>query len=226
VPAPVTVELLKGVPILRIEEVNGEITTPTGIAILQTLECNFGEFPEMKVSKIGYGVGSRRYSIPNLLRILIGVREKKPEEDKICIVETNIDDMNPEFYDYLIEELHSAGALDVSLVPIYMKKTRPGIMVKVISPENKVEEISKIILKNTTSLGVRILPVVQRLKLHRKVEKLTTQWGEVRVKVAFLESKVVNVSPEYEDCKLIAKKYNLSIKEVYNKIISDVNKGI
>ncbi len=196
VPAPATMELLSGIPVYS-SGIKSELVTPTGAAFITTLAEDFGPRPEMKIDVSGYGAGSHNLEIPNLLRINLGHVSKK--KHLIEIVETNIDDMNPEFYDYIMEKLFAAGALDVYFTSIQMKKNRPAVKVSVLVTQGKSEEIADILLAESTSLGVRVIDKVWRYCLERQKKKIITPWGEVGVKIARRGDKVLNIAPEYED---------------------------
>ena len=211
VPAPATLELLKGVPVAS-SPVTSELTTPTGAAIIKTLSLSFGNMPHMEIEGTGYGIGDRSFKeIPNILRLIIGKRTGNTE--RLIIVETNMDDMNPQIYEYLMSRLFKNGALDVFLMPIQMKKGRPAILLKVLCPENKKGNIIDTIFEETTTIGVRTYEV-ERHCLERRIENVSTPYGKVRVKVAERNGKVLNIQPEYEDCKEIAEKKKLPLKEV------------
>ena len=211
VPAPATLELLKGVPVAS-SLTASELTTPTGAAIIKTLSLSFGNMPHMEIEGTGYGIGDRSFKeIPNILRLIIGKRTGNTE--RLIIVETNMDDMNPQIYEYLMSRLFKNGALDVFLMPIQMKKGRPGILLKVLCPENKKGNIIDTIFEETTTIGVRTYEV-ERHCLERRIENVSTPYGKVRVKVAERNGKVLNIQPEYEDCKKIAEKKKLPLKEV------------
>ncbi len=216
VPAPATAELLKNVPIYS-SGTEKELTTPTGAAIITTLASYFGPRPLMSVEKIGYGAGTYEIEIPNLLRISLGKVERISR--KVKVIETNIDDMNPQFYESIMERLFHEGALDVYFTPIQMKKNRPAVKISVITEEQNVERINAILLKETTTLGVRIFDV-ERETLERETKEVNTKWGKVRVKVGLLNGKAVNFSPEYEDCKKISSDFGVPIKEVYMNVYS------
>ncbi|RKY85383.1 nickel pincer cofactor biosynthesis protein LarC [candidate division KSB1 bacterium] len=217
VPAPATLKLLSNVPIYS-TGIENELVTPTGAAIITTLCENFGDIPSMKVEKIGYGAGSRDLPIPNMLRVLIGDSKIEPIEDRVLLLETNIDDMNPQFYDYVMEVLFQKGAKDVFLTPIHMKKNRPGVILSVISPLNKKDELLDVLFAETTTLGIRISEVIKRQKLERKIETVDTQFGKVNVKISFTGGKIRDIVPEYEECKKIAQEYQLPIKQVYEEV--------
>ncbi|MCD4780745.1 MAG: nickel pincer cofactor biosynthesis protein LarC [Candidatus Omnitrophica bacterium] len=216
VPAPATCELLKGIPIYS-TGIPTELTTPTGAVILKNLCCSFGAMPDMRVRTIGYGAGSKELSIPNLLRLMVGEgRALEEPGETIILLETNIDDMNPELMGYVEDRLRDAGALDVFLTPVYMKKNRPGILLSVVAQRQMMDALLSIIFRETTTIGVRIQPV-ERRTLQRKQLKLKTSLGTVRVKVSYHDQEVLNIAPEYEDCKRIAKRKNLPIKVVYDE---------
>ena len=217
VPAPATLKLLSNVPIYS-TGIENELVTPTGAAIITTLCENFGDIPSMKVEKIGYGAGSRDLPIPNMLRVLIGDSKIEPIEDRVLLLETNIDDMNPQFYDYVMEVLFQKGAKDVFLTPIHMKKNRPGVILSVISPLNKKDELLDVLFAETTTLGIRISEVIKRQKLERKIETVDTQFGKVNVKISFTGGKIRDIVPEYEECKKISQEYQLPIKQVYEEV--------
>jgi uncharacterized protein (TIGR00299 family) protein len=222
VPAPGTLEILKGIPIYS-SPVNEEVVTPTGAAILTSLATHFGEIPEMKIEKIGYGVGDRVFDeIPNVLRIILGEGEGPWEGDRVWVVETDIDDMSPEICGYLMERLPEVGALDVTFSSIQMKKNRPGISIRILSPEAEIDRILDTLFRESTSIGVRLYPV-HRAKLSRRMEEVETKYGTVRVKVSTdHRGRVVNVMPEFEDCKRIAEAMGIPLKEVYREIPSVV----
>ena len=211
VPAPATLELLKGVPVAS-SLTASELTTPTGAAIIKTLSLSFGNMPHMEIEGTGYGIGDRSFKeIPNILRLIIGKGTGSTE--RLIIVETNMDDMNPQIYEYLMSRLFKNGALDVFLMPIQMKKGRPAILLKVLCSENKKGNIIDTIFEETTTIGVRTYEV-ERHCLERRIENVSTPYGKVRVKVAERNGKVLNIQPEYEDCKEIAEKKKLPLKEV------------
>ena len=215
VPAPATLELLKGIPTYQ-KNIMHELVTPTGAAIISCLSKSFGTMPKMKISSIGYGSGSSQLEIPNILRAIIGEKAES-EEVLVDIIEANIDDMNPQFYDYIMEKLFANKALDVFLQNIQMKKNRPGILLKVISPTEKTDLLAKIILEETTSLGVRISQA-KRICIEREFKIIKTKYGNVKVKLGKIGDKIVNVQPEYEECVKIAREKNIPLKMVYAEI--------
>jgi uncharacterized protein (TIGR00299 family) protein len=211
-PAPATLEVLKGYPLKNVE-VEGELVTPTGAAIVATLSSDVTSFPAMTVEKIGYGMGKKDFpDRPNLLRLVLGEATEAYLTDRVTILEANIDDMNPEFYDYLMERLFNRGALDVSLNPLLMKKNRPGTLLRVIAQEHDAEALSDIILRESTTMGVRGYSA-NRKKLPREVKEMETKYGKIRVKV----SGDLRFQPEYEDCKRIALEKGVPIQEVYQE---------
>jgi uncharacterized protein (TIGR00299 family) protein len=219
VPAPATAQLLKDIPVYS-SDVPLELTTPTGAVILSCLAREFIPMPEMRISSIGIGAGSINLNQqPNILRLFIGrsISDTAYKKDKVVVIETNIDDMNPQVYEYVMERLFKAGALDVFLTQIIMKKGRPGIKLTVLSDENKKQNMVDIILKETTTIGLRYYKT-ERSTLQRKTRKKKTRFGQSNVKITQVEG-MQKVTPEYNDCKRIAKKYNVPLVEVL-KVIS------
>lgn len=217
VPAPATLELVKGVPVYG-WDIEAELVTPTGAAIITAL-AKFDPPPPMQVERIGCGAGHRDLPIPNLLRLVIATPYHTVgefEEDTVILLETNIDDMNPEFYEHVMDKLFRKGALDVFLTPIQMKRNRPAIMLSVIVGEKDVDEVLEVIFEETTTLGVRVQEV-RRKKLTRESIVVDTRYGPIAVKVAKLGSVVKNISPEYEECRRIAEKCRIPLKEVYEE---------
>jgi len=215
VPAPATLEILQGVPIAK-SIVASELTTPTGAAIIKTLAEDFGSMPHMRIEKTGYGIGDKNFKeIPNILRVVIGKGEACPE--RLLVLETNIDDMNPQIYDYLMSRLFKKGALDVFLIPIQMKKGRPAILLKALCNENKKDMLMNIIFKETTTIGIRSYEVDRRC-LERNIKEVSTPYGKVKVKVSEKDGKLINIQPEYEDCKKLAEKKNIPLKEVIDMV--------
>lgn len=214
-PAPATLELLMGVPVTQVD-VEGELVTPTGASILTALVEDFGPFPEMSVESIGYGAGKSEFSFPNLLRVLVGTTAPHLAESReaVVLLETNLDDMNPEFYDHVMEALFAAGALDVFLQPTQAKKNRPGVLLSVLCPPHSADQLSSTLFVETTTLGIR-QQSMKRVCLNRETVTIETPVGEVRIKVAKLGDKIVNLSPEYEDCRQLAFETKKPLKEVY-----------
>jgi uncharacterized protein (TIGR00299 family) protein len=215
VPAPATAELIKGLPVYS-TGVAGELLTPTGAAILTTLATDFGPMPAMKIGKIGYGAGTAEPSIPNLLRVVIGESARKGADydmEQAAVIETNIDDMTPQIYDHLIQRLLQIGALDVFLTRVQMKKNRPGTLVTVICPPDMVGEVSDMLMRETTTIGMR-WRIDNRIKAQRAIKEIRTTYGTVRIKVARVGDKIINIAPEYEDCKRLAIERDVPLKDV------------
>jgi len=229
VPAPATLELLKGLPIFS-TDVKGELITPTGAAILSALGDSFGKMPLMKVERIGYGAGTKDFPIPNVIRACLGTLQygrgkdiqEDFEHDSQWVLECNIDDMNNEFVEHVMEELFQKGALDVYITPIQMKKNRPAIKLSVLYKKEDEGGLLPVIFRETTGIGVRIYPV-EKVMLKRERRDVQTPWGTVTVKVCLLNGEVVNIAPEYEDCKRIAVQAGIPMKEVYRQALISIN---
>ncbi len=212
VPAPATAEILKNAPVYH-NDTEAELVTPTGAAIITTLASGFGEMPLMRTEKIGYGAGIKDLEHPNVLRIFLGQAENKAQQT-INVIETNIDNMNPEIYPYVIDRLLENGAMDAYLTNIIMKKGRPAIKLTVLCEINNTEKISEIIFSETTTLGVRIYSA-QRKILERGIKELKTKYGRIRLKISKLDGKIKNATPEYEDCVRLAKNKKIPLKKIY-----------
>ncbi len=212
-PAPATVEILKGTPVYS-TGLDAELVTPTGAALLKTLADSFGPLPPMQLETIGYGAGTQDLPIPNHLRVIVGTTQGQFEFDQVDLIETNIDDMPPEHLDYVVERLMKAGALDVSMTPLIMKKSRPAVCLGVLVMPQDTSRLLTIIFSETTTLGVRIQKV-ERRKLPREIRTVKTRFGDIRVKVSWLEGSVRDMSPEYEDCRRLALEHNVPLHEVY-----------
>lgn len=217
VPPPAVTELLRGVPCYS-TDVEGELVTPTGAAILSTLASSFGPFPAMTVERTGYGAGFRDLAIPNLLRVVIGETAVKKTEDRIRLIETNIDDMNPQFYDHIMDRLFASGAKDVFLTPIIMKKSRPGLILSVIAAEERTDTLVSILLRETTTLGVRVSDLKKRMVASRHIASVSTAWGDMKVKIRGLSEKEETAAPEYDDCRRVARETGLPIRAVYDEV--------
>lgn len=215
VPCPASVEILGDFPI-EPTGIRQELVTPTGAALLRTLVEGPGLPPRVSVERTGYGAGTRKVAgRPNLVRVLLG-RQESNHAEWISVVETNIDDMNPEVYGYLMERLFEAGALDVYLTPVYGKKNRPAVVVTALSPLPCEPGIRQTFLEETTSLGVRSYKCARHC-VGRKHETVETRWGPVRVKQGRTRSRT-RVAPEYEDCRRIAREHGISLLEVYEEV--------
>ena len=215
VPAPATLALMEGKPIYS-SGVERELLTPTGAAILTTLGSEFGPIPSIHVERIGYGAGRDHLLHPNLLRLIIGTSASTSGNEKVVIIQTNIDDMNPQFYDYIMEKLLAMNVLEVFLTPILMKKNRPGTLLTVIGPSEKRPAITEFLLKETTTLGLR-WHEEERAKTEREIQTKETRYGKIRFKLARWEGRVVNISPEYEDCKRLALKKGVPLKDIFEE---------
>lgn len=228
-PAPATLEILRGAPIVSCDII-GETVTPTGAALVKTLSSGFGSMPSMEVHSVGYGAGQADRKIPNVLRAVLGeVVPLKPgsgvytgkgeafSEDALTVIETNIDNMNPEFYEYIMSLLMGSGAVDVYLTPIIMKKGRPGQILSCLVPPHAESAVINILLRETSSLGVRLYPC-QRYKLDREIISVATDFGLISVKVGRHpgNGRVMNIAPEWEDCKAAALQHNAPVKIVYD----------
>jgi pyridinium-3,5-bisthiocarboxylic acid mononucleotide nickel chelatase len=213
IPGPATVELLKGWPV-RFEDGGAEMVTPTGAAIVAAVGHR-GTLPPMQVSAVGYGAGERTLpDRPNLLRIILGEVVADTRDEQLLVLETNIDDLNPELYEYVMERLFAEGARDVVLAPIQMKKNRPGILLWVLCDPGEREKLSRVIFAETSTLGIRSYPVT-RTALRRETKEVSTAYGTVRVKVAYTPDGRMNLAPEYEDCKRLARERAVPLKLVY-----------
>ena len=215
VPGPATAELLKGVPIYS-KDVDGELVTPTGAAIISTLAESYGPMPMMKIEKIGYGAGTRDYpKFPNALRAIIGELEEDADltPGAVTVIEADIDDLNPQVFGYLMEKALSAGALDIFYMPAQMKKNRPGVLLTLLCNPPDRERMCDLIFRETTTLGVRYRNE-QREILKREFVAVETEYGPIRIKVSrSSDGRVMNASPEFEDCRAAAEKHQVALRE-------------
>ena len=223
IPAPAVVELLRGAPLYS-KGVPVELTTPTGAAILATVAEGYGDLPPMHIEAVGYGAGERTLEFPNVLRVLIGEaadakRESASDagrESQEVVLETNVDDLNPELYAYVLERLFDEGAQDAWLTPILMKKGRPAVAVSVLCSAEQQDAMREVLYRETGTLGVRASLVAKRM-LERTVLDVTTSWGPIRVKVGFLDGRAVTISPEYEDCARAARSSGVAVRKIYEE---------
>ena len=221
VPAPATAEIMKGIPVGK-GGVDFEATTPTGAAILATLGTNFGISASFKIEKTAYGVGQKDHpDVPNLLRVFLGEAEENQGGHDALLIECNIDDMNPEFFENISDRLFNAGASDVFISNIIMKKGRPGNVLNVICETGHAEIMKEIIFTESTSVGIRTFPF-KKDTLVRKFETFKTIYGKVTVKRSFYKGKEVSYKPEYEECRKIAFEKGIPVKEVYNNIMVSI----
>jgi pyridinium-3,5-bisthiocarboxylic acid mononucleotide nickel chelatase len=217
VPGPAAQDLLQGIPTYS-NEVEGELTTPTGAALLVSLASEFTARPTIVVRASGYGAGTR--DMPgnaNVLRITVGdpltESQAASPEHQVAVIDATIDDMNPQVYGYFQDKALKAGALDVYATPAQMKKNRPGLLITVICPVSLVEPLSALVFAETTTIGIRYM-FAQRKTLERRFERVQTSYGEVAIKVSLLDGRRVNFVPEYEDCRCLAENNNVPLKEV------------
>lgn len=216
VPAPASIEMLRGKPVYS-SGIEKELTTPTGAAIVSTLCARFGALPPMSASVIGYGAGS--WELPeqaNVLRLVIGesaVASARPGEQIVTVLETNLDDMNPQIYGYLAEQAFAAGALDVYSTAVQMKKGRPGVLLTLLCEPPNADALAALLFRETTTLGVRSYEARRRV-LARETVAIETPHGRVRMKLARLNGSVLNAAPEYEDCRRIAAERGVPLKQV------------
>lgn len=217
VPAPATLELLRGIHCFSLGDY--ETTTPTGAAIVSTVAGHSGVWPELTPEAIGYGAGARDSPIPNVLRLVVGSRSEGSAYETLVAIETNIDDMNPQFYEHVGEALLGRGAIDYFVTPVLMKKGRPGQLLTVLAQPDRLDDVMQTLFEETTTLGVRMREI-QRIRLEREERIINTQLGRCRVKVASLRRRVVNIAPEYEDCRRLAREHGLSLKEVHARMLA------
>jgi hypothetical protein len=220
-PAPAVSELLKGLPVYG-TDLPGELVTPTGAAILRALDAEGELCPPMKLQRVGYGAGARELpDHPNLLRLFLGepLAARPGVQERVLVGETHIDDMNPELYEPLMANLFAAGALDVALAPIQMKKNRPGVRLTFIGPPAARENLLAILFNHSTTLGVRLMEV-ERVAARRWHETIDTPYGPLRVKVMEYGGRR-RLLPEYEDCRRLAEEHGLPLVEVYRLIPKD-----
>lgn len=217
VPAPAVCEILTNVPVYGVDY-GLEMVTPTGAAIVKALSHDFGPFPGMLIHKTGYGAGSHTFpdKQPNCLRLVLGQLSTGNEAQTVEVIETNLDDWSPEGFPYLYDRLFAMGALDVSLLPIQMKKGRPGFLLQVLSSPAHAWELKRTILSETTAIGLRYRQE-SRWTLPRETGRIATQWGPLQVKKVETPCGAV-LYPEYEDCRRIAEQNSVPLKEVYAEV--------
>jgi len=213
VPAPATLELLSGFPV-RLNDGPSEMVTPTGAAIVKALARPASSRLTFDVERVGYGAGTKDFGDrPNVLRLMLGQEASGLRGDEVVEIAANIDDLNPQIYDHLSEQLFAAGARDVTLTPTIMKKGRPGIILSVLADPVQRDRIAELIFRETTTIGVRFHPMA-RLKLERKIVEVQTRFGAIRVKVSGDGSHPSTIAPEYEDCRRAAGAHNVPLKSV------------
>ncbi len=221
IPAPAVVELLRGAPIYS-RNVSVELVTPTGAAILAALVEGFGELPLMRIEHVGYGAGSAQLDFPNVVRVVVGEADPSATaaaetvKGSELVLATNVDDLNPELYAYVLERLFAAGAQDAWLTPIVMKKGRPAVTISVLTSPSREEAIRQVLFRETGTLGIRS-SVVDKQALEREWVEVATRNGLVRVKIGRLEGNTVTVAPEFEDCVKVAREAGVPAREVYEE---------
>ncbi len=228
VPVPAVLKLweTRQVPIYN-NGINKELVTPTGAAIATTLATDFGPPPRMKLEKVGLGAGTAQLPLPNLLRLWLGNVANSPKTENISVLETQIDDLNPQVIGYVFEELFKVGAVDVFSQGIGMKKSRPAILLTIICPPEKVVACEEVLFRETTTIGIRHR-TQERSILTREIQTVETPYGQVRVKVASQEvngeQKILNVQPEYEDCAQLARDNNQALHTIHKMVLDTWHK--
>ena len=214
VPPPAVAELLKGVPFYS-TDIEGELLTPTGAAIITTVCKEFGPIPQLITNATGYGAGTRQYKdFPNVLRVLIGeTKTDAAADERLCMIETNIDDVSPQVLGHVMDRAFELGALDCYFTPVQMKKNRPGVLLSILCAPDRKEQLTELLFKETTTLGVRSYEV-ERRALRRSSKRVETQYGPIDVKVAHLNGHVVNQMPEFEQVRAAATKAGVPLKIV------------
>jgi pyridinium-3,5-bisthiocarboxylic acid mononucleotide nickel chelatase len=223
-PAPATLEILKstGAPLYGVD-VDVELVTPTGAALLATLAGEFGPLPEMRLEAIGYGAGSREIDeIPNLLRVLVGEQVAESARANVSLIETNLDDLSPELVPDAMDACFAAGALDVWVTPVQMKKGRPGIVLSALARPADERQVAEALLKETSTLGLRISQL-RRWELDRDERVVEVAGERVRVKIGHLDGEVINVAPEHDDCAAVAARKGISVKAVWAAAFAATN---
>lgn len=226
-PGPATAGLLKGLPVYTAGPAR-ELTTPTGAALVATLARGVGAMPPMTFSSVGYGAGIfDPPEWPNVLRVFLGETISPAESDTVLVLETNLDDMNPQVYELLMDRLLAQGALDATLTPVIMKRGRPGIVLTVLADSAKLEPVLRVLFAETTTLGVRIQEAARRV-LPREITEASTRYGPVRVKVAKAPGgrRSLKARPEYRDCKRIAEQTGLPLREVLRDVERDLERAL
>ena len=214
VPAPATARLLTNVPVYGSTQ-QAELVTPTGALLVSAYADRYGPVPEMKIRSVGYGAGSRDFpDTPNVVRVLVGENTNAVKTESVVVVECEIDDMNPQIFGVLMDELLAKGALDVFYTSVLMKKGRPGTLVSVITNQSCREEITSLLFRQTTTIGVRYREMTRECLTRKKIN-LSTPVGEVRFKISSRGNDVMNVSPEFDDVRLIAERDNKPIKDIH-----------
>ena len=219
VPAPAVLQLLKGRTLRVDPRIDQETVTPTGAALVSVISREAGDSVLLRVERTGYGAGTRQFaSLPNVLTVMLGQAGGDAAANEVCLIEATIDDMLPLGFQPVFESLLAKGALDVCTVPVMMKKQRPGVILRVMAPPERQEEVLAILFQETTTLGARI-GRVQRRVLERKILKLKSEYGiMVDIKLGIFAGNIVTVSPEYEQCRSIARRVGKPFKTVYDRV--------
>jgi len=227
VPPPAVAELLQNIPIYS-TDIEGELITPTGAAIISTVCGEFGAIPDLKIEKTAYGAGTREYiNFPNVLRLFLGETDNEQltiNNEQLTLIETNLDDISPQILGFVMERAFELGALDCWFTPIQMKKNRPATLVSILCDFNKKEILSELLYRETTTLGVRVSQI-ERSCLPREIVKVATEFGEIDVKIARYQGKVVNTKPEFEQIKKIAAENNLPLREIESAVLRKLENG-
>ncbi len=214
--APATLEIASGIPVV-IRDIPFESTTPTGISIIKTLAEAYGDTPSFFLEGYSYGAGTLSTDLPDVLQFSYG-KDAGDGYERVGILETSVDDMNPVLFDHLMDVLYRAGALEVSFFTGITKKSRPMFFIRVLCHPDQRQRISEIVFKETTTLGIRYREE-ERTILKRKLKKISTRYGDINVKVAYLSGKPVNVMPEYNDCRTIAIRKKIPLKKVIEEVL-------
>ncbi len=220
VPGPAVAALARGIPVYS-HGPSYELTTPTGLALLRVLTRDFGPLPPMRPTAVGYGAGGADpESWPNVLRVFLGESVTSPLGRTDCVVqvETNLDDLSPQAYDLVMERLFTAGALDVTLTPVIMKQGRPGVVLAALAPPERADAVADAVLRETTTLGVRLQELHRRV-LPRRLVSVRTRAGAVRIKVAEVEPGLSKAAPEYQDCKRLAERTGRPLREIMEEAL-------
>ncbi|MFQ5721726.1 MAG: nickel pincer cofactor biosynthesis protein LarC [Candidatus Aminicenantales bacterium] len=222
VPPPAVAEILRSIPVYS-AWAKEELVTPTGAAIISTLAKKFISFPELCYQKIGYGAGHRNFAnFPNILRIFYGEKKNFQPEKKVYLIEASIDDSNPQMLGAFLDTALNLGALDVFLTPVVMKKNRLATKLTVLAEIDKIDNLIEAVFKETSTIGVRYFPLERRV-LDRELNQVTVLGEKIALKTAYYEGKEINVQPEFSDCLKVAKKYNLPLKEVFQRALKELS---
>lgn len=226
IPGPAAAEILRGVPVYA-KDIEGELVTPTGAAIVATLAQSFGPLPAMRIEKVGYGAGTRTYDkFPNVLRAVLGeVERTDATPDTVTVIEANLDDLSPQVFGHLMEQALAAGALDLFYTPVQMKKNRPGVLLTLLCANGDRDRMTELIFRETTTLGVRFREE-RRVILQREFVPVETAFGPIKIKVARNhDGQVMNAAPEFDDCQAAALKHQVAVREVQRAALQAYAEG-